>query len=161
LEWVWVGSEYGGVVAKLVKAYKFERMRDAYKPLTQLLQDSLPYGDWQIVPIPTAPNRIRQRGYDQTLLLAKALAHQRKLPLTPLLRRAHDSQQVGSSRKQRLLQAKKAFYLTKATSLKGAKVVLIDDVCTTGATLAAAANLLKQAGASQVNAVVCAWQAPS
>lgn len=161
LNYVWVGTEYQGLVARLIKLYKFERLREAYKPLTSLLADSLPYGDWQLVPIPTAPSRIRQRGYDQSLLLASALAKHRQLPITNLLRRAHDKQQVGANRQQRWQQAGDALYLTKSSRIKGASIVLVDDVCTTGATLVVAAKLLKQAGAHEVNAVVCAWQAPN
>ncbi len=161
LGYVWVGAEYQGLPEKLIKAFKFERVREAYRPLSQLLVDSLPYEDWQIIPIPTAPSRVRQRGYDQTLLLASALAAQRNLRLTPLLRRAHDGQQVGSSRQKRLQQAQNALYLTKPQQIRGGRIVLVDDVCTTGATLMSAASLLKQAGAHEINAVVCAWQAPA
>jgi predicted amidophosphoribosyltransferase len=52
-------AAYGGVLAELIKRYKFERARAAYEPLSRLLATSLPDGDWHLVPIPTATNHIR------------------------------------------------------------------------------------------------------
>lgn len=161
LEYVWVGAEYDGLVKQTIHKYKFERARAAYSNLARLLDDSMPYGDWQIVPIPTAANRIRQRGYDQTALLAQEIARLRSLPLIHLLRRVSMRRQVGANRAQRLAQSEQAFQMTpNAQFTKEVPVVLVDDVCTTGATLTAAAQLLKRAGVQEVHAVVCAWQAP-
>ena len=160
LDYVWIGGDYSGPLAELLRRFKFERSRAAYEPLSQLLADRLPYGNWQLVPIPTAPSRIRQRGYDQTLLLAEALAATRELPLAPLLRRWHDDRQVGASRTVRQRQAKDLFYFNQSVPVLSRGVVLVDDICTTGATLSSAAQLLRRSGAETVHAVVCAWQAP-
>jgi ComF family protein len=160
LEFVWVGAEYDGLLMQVLHAYKFQRARAAYVPLARLLIDILPYGDWHILPIPTATNRVRQRGYDQTMLLAEQLAEMRQLPLLCPLQRTSNARQVGANRAERLAQAERAFQLEPNAAVKGKKVVLVDDVCTTGATLTGAAQLLRQAGASEVHAAVCAWQAP-
>jgi ComF family protein len=160
LEHVWVGAEHAGLVQKVVQVYKFERARVAYVPLARLLIDSLPYGDWHLVPIPTASNHVRQRGYDQTLLLAEQVADIRQLPLLRPLRRVSNVRQVGANRAERLAQAEGVFQIVPRAEVKGKNIVLIDDVCTTGATLSAAARELRRAGASEVHAVVCAWQAP-
>ncbi len=155
---VWVASLYEGVLKTIIHDYKFARKRAASESLARIAGSCLPAGEWHIVPIPTALNHIRQRGYDHTQLLAKDLAASRRLPYTPLLARAHDSRQVGANRQQRQQQMQQAFYVAKP--LPKGPIVLVDDVCTTGSTLAAAARLLRQAGATEVNAVVCAWQSP-
>jgi ComF family protein len=159
LEYVWVAADYTDLIKAVIHKYKFERARAGYVPLARLLAASLPYGDWQIAPIPTADSRVRQRGYDHARLLAEELAGARQLPLLLPLRRTGNSRQVGASRTARLAQAQQVFTLS-GVGVKGATIVLVDDVCTTGATLSAAAKVLKRAGAKKVHAVVCAWQAP-
>ncbi len=157
LQCVWVGGAYQGLLEKMIKKYKFERARAAHEPLARILAAILPPGDWQLVPVPTAPVRVRQRGYDQVLLIARTLSRLTGMPLSPLLRRTHDSRQVGANRATRLAQSQNAFYVAR-TPLTQRPILLIDDVCTTGATLSAAAKVLHQAGAIEVDAAVCAWQ---
>jgi predicted amidophosphoribosyltransferase len=80
--------------------------------------------------------------------------------MSSLLRRARDSRQVGVDRRERATQAAQAFYV--AGKLPVRPIMLVDDVCTTGATLNAAAALLRAAGAAtEVHAVVCAWRPPA
>jgi predicted amidophosphoribosyltransferase len=98
---------------------------------------------------------VRQRGYDQTRLIARVFAKQRGLPCDELLVRRGQSRQVGSDRKHRQEQAAKN-YQSKQNIAKGTEVLLIDDILTTGATLEASAKILYQAGAKTVNAVVFA-----
>lgn len=162
LDHVWVASLHEGDVAELLRRFKFERVKAAAEPLAALVDERTPFlGDSRlIVPLPTAPDRVRQRGYDQTLLLARQLAKERNLSLaTPLLRR-HNLRQVGSDRKLRQQNAKTAYELAKPESVRNKQVVLIDDICTTGASLAAAARLIKRAGAVSVSATVVAWRKP-
>ncbi len=160
LDHIWVGGKYDGLLAKLIHSYKFERVRAAHEPLGRILAAVLPFADWQVVAVPTAPKRVRQRGYDQAQLLARFLAAQRGLELSPALARNRDTRQVGATRAERLAQSTQMFSTTRKTNVRGVKVLLVDDVCTTGATLSAAAQLLRVAGAAQVDAVVAAWQPP-
>lgn len=157
---VWVAAEYGGLVADLLHKYKFERVKAAYKPLAVVLDSTLPYLELGtlIVPLPTVQSRVRQRGYDQSVLLAKELARLRGLKLAPVLERAKDTRQVGADRKQRIKQADLAYNLLNPNLVKNKAVWLIDDICTTGASLRAAAGLIKNAGAKKVHATVVAWQ---
>lgn len=158
LEHVWPFAEYGGIVERTIKAFKFEHARAAARPLAECIDLALPYlpDDWVICPVPTASARIRQRGYDQALLLAKELAKKRKLTVKRVLYRTSDVRQVGATRQERQAHAKNLF---KSKPVSG-KILLVDDVCTTGATLLAAAKALKKAGATQIAAAVVAWQAP-
>ncbi len=108
-----------------------------------------------IVPVPTASRRVRQRGFDQAKLLARQLSRLTGLRYDDCLRRYGQTEQVGASREQRLLQLKNAFRL-KRTITPGSHLILVDDVMTTGATLEMAATTLIKAGADRIDGVVFA-----
>ena len=110
-----------------------------------------------VLPIPLAPQRLRMRGFNQALLLAQALAPARVQ--AGLLLRTHDTPaQSGLDRARRLRNLARAFAVEPlcAAQLAGRQVLLVDDVMTTGATLEAAAAVLRQAGAARVTALVLA-----
>jgi len=109
-----------------------------------------------VVNVPTASGRVRLRGYDQAALIARALAHEHNLVYAPLLARIGQERQVGLKRHERFSQLEQAFRVRKSSSLQGAHVVLVDDVITTGASLEAAAKVLKAAGAKRIVAIVFA-----
>ncbi len=150
-----VGSRSEGL-KELLNRYKFERTRAAYKPLAELLHSTLPLlpANVIIVPIPTIAPHIRQRGYDQTVLLARQFAKLRGLGYTPLLRRKTNSIQRGATRKQRVRQAGQAFMAANCSGY----YLVIDDITTTGSTLNAAAKALLNAGAKEVWVAVVAAQ---
>jgi ComF family protein len=109
-----------------------------------------------LVPVPTATDHVRQRSYDQAKLLARALSRLSGLRYADCLRRLGQTHQVGASRRQRLIQLRTLFYIKKPRQVRGAKILLIDDVVTTGATLEAAADVLTMAGAKEVGAITFA-----
>ncbi len=106
-----------------------------------------------IAPIPTTRHRARTRGYNQSRLLAEVIADEVHMPLVDaLVRPNRGSTQVGLHPAQRRANVKRAFTVpadARAT-LKGARVLLVDDVLTTGSTAMEAARPLVQAGATQV-----------
>jgi len=157
LTYIWPFAAYDGPAKVLITALKFGHVRAAAEPLAACMDRVLPYvgPDWTVVPIPTAAARIRVRGYDQALLLARALAAKRGLPCRTLLTRQSGVRQVGANRKTRQIQAA---HLFTAAPAKGKKILLVDDVCTTGATLKAAAVALHRAGAQEIAAAVVAWK---
>lgn len=113
-----------------------------------------------LVPIPLSKERIRERGYNQAALLAQAFkSHKHQLHC--LARTHHAMAQSGSTRAQRLRNLRNAFTIDTAQRhhIQGKKVLLIDDVMTTGATLTAASHCLLQAGARQIQ-VLCMARTP-
>ena len=157
LDHVWMAAVYEGAVKQLIRAFKFERVRAAYRPLAEAMADVVPYlDDVVVVHVPTAPDRVRQRGYDQSQLMAREIAKRRGWQYAPLLRRRSSVRQVGSTRAVRMRQAHGAFELSRSAQVGGRHVLLVDDVTTSGATLLAAAKLVAQAGAVRVDAVVAA-----
>lgn len=158
LRHVWVASEYEGIAKTLVSKLKFERASTAAATIAELLDDTmlLLERDTVIVHVPTATTRVRQRGYDQAGLIAQAFAKRRKIVHRTLLARVGQTRQVGAKREQRLLQATTSYLAVNNAALKGARIILMDDIVTTGASLEAAAKVLKQAGAKRVDAMVFA-----
>src|SRR5690606_5505450 len=106
--------------------------------------------------VPTASSRIRERGYDQAEVLAREFANLRKLPFSSLLHRLGQTRQVGAGRKERLNQLSAAFTAKDQKLIKNARIILIDDIVTTGATLESASRILKAAGAKSVNGLAVA-----
>jgi ComF family protein len=112
--------------------------------------------DAALVPVPLHPKRKRQRGYDQTSILANEIARRTGQPVFRGLRKARDTrQQVGLSRAERSLNLLDAFELAPGVRVPD-NVILIDDVATTGATLTECAIALRNGGAKSVAAVVIA-----
>ncbi|MCC7249394.1 MAG: ComF family protein [Lysobacter sp.] len=111
-----------------------------------------------VIPLPLHRRRLRQRGYDQALELARPLARALALPLrTDLLQRVRETApQSRLDAPARRKNLRGAFVATSATASPLSHVVLIDDVMTTGATLHAAAAALRRAGIARVDAWVCA-----
>lgn len=109
-----------------------------------------------LVPVPLHRRRQRVRGFNQAELVARELGRWAKLPVEPRwLRRIKDTpSQTGLTPAQREENVRGAFATER--KLDSARILLLDDVCTTGATLNACARALKQAGAAQVNAVTVA-----
>jgi len=114
-----------------------------------------------VLPMPLAPARLAERGFNQALLLARALAPAKTQPEL-LLRTRHTAAQSALDRDARLANVKGAFVVEPLllARLRGARVVLVDDVMTSGATIFSAAAALRHAGASHITAVVLARTDP-
>ena len=154
--------DYGYPWADLLTQFKFQGDPGWAAPLATLLR-STPWAEplleaaHLVLPVPLSCQRLRDRGFNQALLLARHLAP-RKADGTVLLRLRDTPAQSGLPRAQRLRNLQGAFAVEPlcATRVQGRRIVLVDDVMTTGATLEAAARVLRQAGAQHVAALVVA-----
>jgi ComF family protein len=156
----WIVGKRQGILQYLIGIYKFQNVKAAAKSLAELLDRSLPPlpAHTVIIPIPTTPSHIRERGYDHMLLIAQYFAYIRKLQIKTdlLVRRSGDTQHIANL-KQRMAQARAAFQLSR--ELEPDKTYLIlDDIFTTGATVGSAARLFKEKGAAAIWIAVIARQ---
>ncbi len=110
-----------------------------------------------LVPIPLHSARYRERGYNQSEILAQEVGKRTKIPVAPcLLRRRNTKSQAELSPEKRFENVKDAFAFKGGYEIKEKKITIVDDVTTTGATLSAAAKVLKENGAKEVYGLVVA-----
>lgn len=150
---------YADPLDRWLPRFKFHGDLAAGRLLSQLMWEACsraPRPD-ALVPVPLHRTRLRSRGYDQALELARPLARTLALPLrTDLLRRRRNTTAQSSLQAaDRLSNLAGAFAATGAGATP-LHVALVDDVMTTGATLHAAAGALRRAGAARVDAWICA-----
>ena len=142
-----------GLARRLVLDLKYGGRRHLATPLATLAASAVAGTVEAVVPVPLHPNRRAERGFNQSELLAAGIAAQLGAPLaaTALCRTRETRSQTGLSERERIANVQGAFEPT--ARLARARVLLVDDVCTTGATLAACARALHRAGAREVVAV--------
>lgn len=143
-------------LAELIKQFKYNSVFSLAQPLAEVLASFLPDQlDVVVVPAPTAPRHVRLRGLDHTKKLARRLAHLKGWRHQRLLIRTSNSVQVGSDAKTRTRQANQAYRISPRAKIDASKIYLvIDDVTTTGASIAACRTALKKAGAQTVSTAV-------
>ena len=153
---------YSTEMRQVIHELKFEGRRPLAKLLAPLMAEVF-YESWRrddfdfITSVPLHPARRRERGFNQAELLSRALARIAGLPELRTLRRAMATQtQVGLSDAQRLENVRNAFRCTNIGRVAGKRILLIDDVMTTGATVASAAGALINAGAEKVSVLTVA-----
>ncbi|MBU0935361.1 MAG: hypothetical protein KKC64_07060 [Spirochaetes bacterium] len=149
---------YIGPIKILLSAYKGSGRRsiaifiaeEMYKALKDVNEPFI------LVPVPARPYKILRQGWDQTQLIVQLLHARYRLPTCSLLRRLRGGrQQKKLSAEDRILNMRKRFVLRKAVPANTV-LILVDDILTTGATISACAEALKQGGALRVQACLFA-----
>lgn len=152
-------SDYAFPWDRLLSALKFEDALDLAPTMAALLALRVDRSSIDLLlPIPLSPTRLQRRGYNQAEQIAASLARRigRPLKTRGLLRQRETPPQMGLTRAQRLANLHGAFTVEPSVldSLRGQRIALVDDVMTTGATLAEATRTLRAAGAVEVQAWV-------
>lgn len=164
LQQIRAAVHFEGVARVVIHQMKYNGYYALARPLADLMVVAWPR--WQVtvdlvLPIPLHPTRERQRGYNQSALLAGYLGHHLGQPMDKLaLRRARptEHQTRMKSAAERLMNVRDAF-VADAQRVAGRRILLIDDVCTSGATLSEAAATLLRVGAASVSAYCLAHAA--
>jgi ComF family protein len=156
---LWAAVAYEGPARGLVTALKFRGAAGAAQVMASQIaantpRDALDAGD--LVPVPLHPRRLRRRGFNQAERLAAAIAARTGLAVAPCLeRRGPSATQVGRDRAERLLAPAGTVRPAPGADVPR-RAILVDDVVTTGGTLAACVAALREAGARAVSAVAYA-----
>lgn len=148
-----------------IRALKYAGRRAIAGPLSKLLADRFPYSPDEfdvLIPVPLHLERLRARGFNQALLLAREPARRFALELDRLsLRRARSTApQVGLAEPERRRNLRDAFSIRPGRSVRDRRVLLVDDVCTSTATADACARALVSAGAASVDVLTVARTLP-
>jgi competence protein ComFC len=156
-----VACKYKGPVRDAIKSVKYKWQFDVASVLVNLLVFNIwrfsLNKDLVMVPIPLYKNREKWRGFNQAAKLTQLLSEKFNHKYVFLMERVKNTKtQVGLSRKQRKSNIKGAFIVSSDFKIRGKEFLLVDDVYTSGATMAEACRVLKKAGAKEVWGMVVA-----
>ena len=161
-----IGS-YEGPLLEAISRFKYRGSSRLARPLGTLLAEfqdpEFSFAAFTVVlPVPLHPQRLKQRGYNQSLLLARRISRLRSIPLnfTALLRVRHTQPQTLLSGPERHKNISGAFEVRCSEAIAGEKILLIDDVFTTGATVQECSKVLLHAGAAEVHVLTLARVIP-
>jgi competence protein ComFC len=157
-------TRYEGMTKDLLHRFKFHdktSWRHAFQDIIGifLTHYSLSFDrDSVLIPIPLHPVRLRERGYDQALLLANAISAVTELPVlhSHLIRVRNTPHQTGLNQKERFTNISGAFKIKTSSTVRNKKIILVDDLLTTGATVNEAAKALKAGGADKISVLTLA-----
>jgi len=160
LNGIHIASNYqDAVLKKALWMLKYQGVKQLAKPLAELVREriwkKLETENWLVVPVPLSKNKLRHRGYNQAEMIAGELSGDVRADI--LFKKFHTKSQVEvKNKEERLANIVGSFEIKNPETIKGKKIILIDDVFTTGATMREAKKVLKEAGAKKVVGVVVA-----
>lgn len=152
-------GSYDGSLQQLIHLFKYAKVESLAEPLGHFLSQALPLeANFDLIlPMPMHWKKRWERGFNQAELLAKPVARRFGLPLAKNLQRTrYTKSQAGLSEAERRANLRGSFVVRHAGQIAGKRILLIDDVFTTGSTLRSAAQVLKEAGAGHVSALTLA-----
>lgn len=153
---VYAPFPYEGAAKELIHCLKYTFVRDAAKVLGPYMAALLKEDSFDaLVPVPLYPKRLMERGFNQAELLAQAVGEQKNIPVLPALERLRETgQQAKLEKERRIKNMEDAFQTCK--KVRGMRLLVVDDVCTTGATARACIRALSGAGAKSVSLLTAA-----
>jgi len=150
-------GRYEGPLLDAIHLFKYHQNVAVGEELGRMMAlaayDSLSIGAYSlIVPVPLHPKRLRERGFNQSLILARQVAKRHAIPLDfqTLRRRVHTEAQVRLAGKERTTNVRGAFAVKDRSRIESEKILLIDDVYTTGSTAMECSRVLMRNGAREV-----------
>jgi ComF family protein len=146
-------GSYEGTLRKLIHLFKYGKIRPLARPFGDLLSRVVPREQCFdcVVPMPLHWRRRWERGFNQSELLAREISRRWNVPMKKAVKRVRATvSQAGLTNAKRRANVSGAFAIRRGLRLDGARVLLVDDVLTTGASAAACARVLKRAGAVHV-----------
>ncbi|MGB9877031.1 MAG: ComF family protein [bacterium] len=148
------GGLYEGILRDILLAFKFKGRLELEEVLSDLMVRAIP-SHWKIdivLSVPPHKSSLKERGFSSSLILGAGVACSLSLPFYPKLLewKREVKRQVGLGRQERFLNVRGAIGLTSKDEIRGKRVLLVDDVMTTGATASACALALKRAKADRV-----------
>jgi ComF family protein len=159
---------YETFILKAIHQFKYRRNISVGETLASFMAGfsfpDIDFTDYSlIIPVPLHIKRLRERGFNQSLILARAIEKQRQVPVnfSLLKRRKFTLTQAGSKRDERKKNIRDAFEVTDRKKIAGKNVILIDDVYTTGATINECAKTMISAGAQKVAVLTLARVLPN
>lgn len=149
-------GNYEGTLAEAIHAFKFGGLKRLGNPLASLMLELVPDDIDLMVAVPLSRRALKARGFNQSLVLAGHLSAKSRIPLAldDLLKHLDTKPQVGLSAAQRRENVKGAFKARRR--FDGLKILLIDDVMTTGASARECSLELRRAGASDIKVLTLA-----
>ena len=154
---------YDGVLRKAIHLFKYKLKNYLSLALGNIMAYRMQYllkGDTyhSIIPVPLHPKRLRERGFNQALFLARSVSRKYEVPLDrySLTRDRWTKPQVGLSERERKNNVKNAFYLLNNSKVKDKDILLVDDVYTSGNTAEECSRVLLEAGAQKVDVLTLA-----
>ena len=149
---------YDSVLKRLIHFFKYRKQPGVIQEIKPLLKshfqnDAQVYEGFHVVSVPLHFNKLKERGFDQSFILAQAVAEVLNLPVLvrPILRIRETPPQAKQSRTERAKNVRGAFQVKQPEQVKGQDILLVDDVMTTGSTVNEVARVLKRAGTHRVH----------
>jgi ComF family protein len=150
---------YEGALRELIHIFKYQRVRSAAPLLGKLLREAVQEaglaGPLAVIPVPLWPKKRQERGFNQAEEIARSFCRAQasagiQLKATLLIRSRETTSQTGLTRAQRHANLRGAFAVRHQEKLRGRRILLVDDVMTTGSTASECARVLLRAGAKEV-----------
>lgn len=153
---IWAACQYNYPLDRIIQQFKYQQQLHYQTLLSGILAELKYVGVQAIVPMPLSLPKLAERGFNQSVLIAQSLSHKLKAPIwQPVLRHAEHSQK-GLTRQERLINIDSQFYLSPQQSLRFKRVLIVDDVVTTGSSIRALADQLEQLGCTHIRAACLA-----